>query len=79
MSPAHDPRFETVTSPDPHKACGREVMIDFVARIADNRFRTELRLVTKSWLIATMSVFQDENGLLHGTYLSVAYKHVGIR
>jgi hypothetical protein len=54
-------------------------MIDFVARIADNRFRTELRLVTKSWLIATMSVFQDENGLLHGTYLSVAYKHVGIR
>ena len=79
MSPAYDPRFETVTSPDPHKACGREVMIDLVARIADNRFRTELRLVTRSWLSATMSVFQDEIGFLRGAYLSVACKQVGIR
>jgi hypothetical protein len=41
-------------------------MIDFVARIADNRFRTELRLVTTSRLDATMSVFQDESGFLLG-------------
>jgi len=54
-------------------------MIDFVARIADNRFRTELRLVITSRLEATMSVFQDKSGFLLAAYLSVRYKDVGIR
>ncbi|MEX3791463.1 hypothetical protein, partial [Paraburkholderia sp. BR14374] len=88
MSPAYGRRFEAIASPDPQEACDPEVMIDFVARIADNRFRTELRLVTRSWLSATMSVFQDEigflggahlSGFLRGAHLSVAYEHVGIR
>lgn len=61
------------------RRCDREGMIDFVSRITDSRFRTELRLVTRSRLDATISVFQGESGFLLGAQLSAPYRDVGIR